>query len=76
MHAHGLNIPKVSIASGLSEGTLSRLFKGERGGTTKTVLAVAEAAPTVPPLELLRALAQTRAEWLRHEKVRRLIATR
>ena len=76
LHGAGLSIPSVARASGLSVGQLSRLFRGERGGESATILRVIEAAPGVDPVQLLRALVTTRAEWKQRRRVQRLVATR
>ena len=76
LHQAGLSIPVVSRASGLSEGQLSRMFRGERGGQLSTVLRVVDSCPGVDLQQLLRALVTTRAEWKQRERVRRLIETR
>jgi transcriptional regulator with XRE-family HTH domain len=76
LHAKGLHIRELARLSGLTEGALSRLLRGERGGTSETLLRLIDAAPTVDAVELLRALVLTRAEWLQRKKVQHLIATR
>jgi hypothetical protein len=76
LHQAGLSIPIVAHASGLSEGQLSRMFRGERGGQLRTVVRVVDSCPGVDLGQLLRALVTTRAEYLQRKNVQRLIETR
>jgi hypothetical protein len=72
----GLTLGIISRRSGISKGQLSRLFSGERGGNTDTVLRLAEACPTVRTTELMRALVISRQSWLQRRKVKQLIDSR
>lgn len=70
--AQGISIREVSRRTGLSEGHLSDLFNGKRGGTLKTFLRLVDGS-RLDPIPLLRALVRAREEHLVRRKVRRVL---
>jgi hypothetical protein len=65
------SLRSLARASQLSESQLSRLFRGQRGGTLETLLALVDAGLPCEPL--LRGLVEARREYLGQRAAARVV---